>query len=1013
MICSPSIYKAPPMAKQLIINAIEPREIRAAIVEDGEPINFFVERSTRKFQKGNIYRARITSIEPHLQAAFVELEKGQHGFLSLSDVIFPDGGISLINGLPAPSLPEVDKSDKKGAVKEEPRRHEEKVRPKIEVPPQKQAVEKKTLVEAVVENESSSEDLAVESFYDDSPEVPVVLTPKPLRVSLSPEAGNWILGLADQMEPAPLIEEIGAEEVVLNVESTENINTQETLNTNSAQENININDIQENINDIQENINNIQENININNIQETLNTNNDQENINNIQENIHIPVQETITSEPEDSASDTCVDTAIFEIDGENETEDSSNSSEAESHNLDDAIDDDDLDEEPDLEKSDSDDVQTSGSAVSKSPKRHGKGSSSKGAFAHKRRPFMRIENVLEVGQYICVQIIKEGIGNKAPMVTTFISLAGHYMVLTPGGDRSGVSKQVQSQAERSRLRNFIEKSPIPDRCGLIVRTAAEGVDLKDLELDIAHLCDSWKEIQDQFRRTPRSGIVRKEENLTTRLVRDYYNQDIDEIWIDDRDTHEEIRQFFERGMSDQVQRVKLYTGERPIFYNYNLDKPLQGLFQRRVNLPGGGSLVFDQGEAMLVIDVNSGTFRDGEDDEDTAFKLNLLACKEVARQVQMRDVGGIVMVDFVDMRRISNRSKVEKELEKAFKGDKAKLNVMSIGPLGVLQMSRQRTKDSLRGSLYSTCEVCDGTGLVPSKVHSAMGILREIRGNLRRFNGTQLKIATTAEMATEMFNLYKSELVKMEEEENCQIAIEIDGQLGHGEFKLISKGSPQRPQSGNPAQSQNAHIGHAGHARSGKENFVMPRKETSVMPRAESAVAVAEGERRNKKKRKRNKQRDEQGNFGEGENYPSRPARVEGEVSGPPLGIIKSMEPRIEQIESAEPKEGHEKKEAPVLKQVSQLNAEAAKNVPHLAPSPAKTSIEEARAHAPVEPQSSSSNSSKQNERPAKINSAQRRSQRNSPGKSKEKNKAKKVDNKDLNKAESAHISPPASEKE
>jgi hypothetical protein len=401
----------------------------------------------------------------------------------------------------------------------------------------------------------------------------------------------------------------------------------------------------------------------------------------------------------------------------------------------------------------------------------------------------------------------------------------------------------------------------------------------------------------------------------------------------------------------------------------------------------------------MLVIDVNSGTFREGEDDEDTAFRLNILACKEVARQVQMRDVGGIIMIDFVDMRRISNRNKVEKELEKAFKGDKARLNVMSIGALGVLQMSRQRTKDSLRGSLYSTCSHCDGTGLVPSKTHSAMGILREIRGNLRRFNGSQLKIATTAEMATEMFNLYKSEMVKMEEEENCQILLEIDNLLGHGEFKLLSKGgSHSNPHSNSHSQRPQAFISQK------------PR-EPHVQKSEGSADSALEQERRNKKKRKRNKQREDQHAGGDkptDEEKLARLNRLDKEVPGESLGIIRAPETKVE-VE----------KEKSVHAEVSKGSPEQKLENANVAPTPKaetqasgssdrKSTEKTSPENGPHEAKSGAEKSKE--DRSDKISSAQRRSLRNSPSKFKHKNKTKKSSGNDLNNGESNHNPPPTS---
>lgn len=633
------------MTKNLIINAIEPREIRAAILDDGEPINFFVERSEKRHQKGNIYHARVSSIEPHLQAAFVELEKGQHGFLSLSDIIFPDGGHAIVYDK-ALKRAEADKTEAKPS----------NVKKELE-----SDASEKRLTEIVEE------------------EVPVAKSSQVQQVELSPEAGDMLLGdLVVDTDPSnsPIIEK-----EIQEVEEKASETNTDTLESAAQEED----------------------------------------------------------NSTEKAGTETEVDTAII-------------------GNIDEEV------EEEEQRK----------------PK----------------KTFKKIEDILEVGQHLVVQIIKEGIGKKAPMVTTYLSLAGHYMVLTPGGDKSGISRQLRDPSERKRLREFVEKTKVPDHCGLIVRTAAEGISKKDLGADIRALTKNWKEIKKQAKLAKETRLLKSEAGLITRLIRDYYHQDIEEVWIDDTQACEEVKEFFKDGMSSQVERVKLFNEAKPIFSHYNLESSIKTLFKRYAPLPGGGSLVFDQGEAMLVIDINSGTYKDGKNDEDTAFKLNMLACQEIARQVQMRDVGGIIMVDFVDMRRISSRNKVEKELEKAFKGDKAKINIMSIGPLGVLQMSRQRTKDSLRNSLYSTCTVCEGTGLVPSKGYSALGILREIRENVKQYKNETLKLYTTTECVLILLNQYKRDLMSIEQEMHVDIQILVDEKLNVGEFYIPSKGKSRRSNS-------------------------------------------------------------------------------------------------------------------------------------------------------------------------------------------------------------------------
>lgn len=834
-----SIYNAPPMSKKLIINAIEAREIRAAILEGKDPINFFVERSQRKFQKGNIYRARVTSIEPHLQAAFVELEKGQHGFLSASDLVLPDGGISLINGLPAPPMPEPPPEPVKEKKKEEPK---EKAKSKSKGKGKEDEEKDIPVDPEVIE-------------FEDTPEHPLDDKPKPPKTTICDHAGDWLLGgddwstpIAEENWPQEAESDEGgepnpenppaSEPVAAEAQATAVIALGDSTSSEEEGKDAEPQDEEQDPPTLEEQSSAENEEPESQSQDSEAPNGDNQEEPNEYESAEGTDAEENEEDAPQEDDGDTKADegaeTAIFDLTA-----------------LEDEIEDDDEEEvdEDDGEGEEESESPEGEAKAKKDPKnRRGKGGD---RSKKKRRVFMKIEDVLEVGQYITVQITKEGIGNKAPMVSTYLSLAGHYMVLTPGGDRSGVSKQVKSTKERARLRKFIENSEIPERCGLIVRTAAEKIPEENLERDIQSLAETWSNLQHAFRRTKRSAPLMKEDTLSTRLVRDYYTQEIDEIWIDEQKTYEEIRTFFEKGMPDQANKVKFYDGDYPIFTKFKVERELSDLFRRRVNLPGGGSLIFDQGEAMLVIDINSGTFKEGDDDEDTAFRLNMLSCKEIARQVQMRDVGGIIMIDFVDMRRYSNRTKVEKELEKCFRGDKARLNVMSIGALGVLQMSRQRTKDSLRGSLYSTCPHCEGTGLVPSVTHSAMGILREIRSNLKRFHGGTLRLNTTAEMAMEIQNSYRSELFLMEKEEDLTIAIGIEEGLGHGEFVLVDKGPKRR--------------------------------------KAKGYNETQEAESPSKKKRKRSK-KSELREEDQGESMTSRLERLEKDFPAEePLGIVKA----------------------------------------------------------------------------------------------------------------------------
>ncbi len=727
------------MSKKLIINAVEPREIRAAILNNqGEPQNFFIERSEKRFQKGNVYWAKVTSVEQHLQAAFVELERGQHGFLSLSDIMYPDGGAYLIT----------DKKSQKYLDFE---------------------IEEKELAEKKAQKQKEKE-LAQKEKEKIKPVLP--------KVVLAPSAGDMLLGGLDEgseeesegeQSLSPIIEIDPDQEESL--ESDERVDEEENQEVAAIDEKTEIEEVAK-VEDVvvEKNTEGIPDDETRTEIID-LDSDKDADPDNQMVDNEAIDVA-TEENEPvelnEEKKSETEIkdnEDTVLEVDNETDGESSS-------ENKQDIQNEDDNESEVETQIISEDDDGTIKYSNSNRRRRHNK----------------KIEDLLEVGQYLAVQIIKEGIGKKAPMVTTYLSLAGHYSVMMPGNEKGGVSKQIRNQKERVRLREFLDKAKLPEQCGLIVRTAAESITKKDLVTDLKNITNTWKEIKKDVSKAKGTLVLKKEEGLLTRVIREYYNKDIDEIWIDDSKAYEELKDLFSKGMNDQLEKLHHYDENKSIFAHYKLENHLTALFKRKVIIPGGGSLIFDQCEAMLVIDINSGTFKEGTDDDDTAFKLNMLSCKEIATQVQMRDVGGIVMIDFVDMKRISSRTKVERELEKCFKGDKAKLNFMHIGALGVMQMSRQRTKDSLRNSLYSTCQTCEGTGLVPSKKYSVMGILRAIREIAGRYKNDTIKIQVTQEAALELLNKYKSDVSDIEEVFSTNIEVQIKSDLAPGTFNLIQK---------------------------------------------------------------------------------------------------------------------------------------------------------------------------------------------------------------------------------
>lgn len=466
-----------------------------------------------------------------------------------------------------------------------------------------------------------------------------------------------------------------------------------------------------------------------------------------------------------------------------------------------------------------------------------------------------RIEDLLKPGKEILVQIIKEGIGKKAPAVTTYLSFAGQYMVLAPGMDRSGVSRQISSSKERTRLKEALEKMTIPPECGVVVRTAAEGVTKKDLNADIRDLKNFWKDLKAAAKKSKTPAALHVEAGLITRIVRDYYQSDFDSIHVDSQAAYDELKEYFEKHLPDGVDKLRHFKGDKTIFNMHGIDQTVRGLYMREVKMAGGGWLTFDQTEAMLTIDVNSGNYKEGNDDEEAATKLNVMAAREVARQVQLRNVGGLIMIDFVDMKKQSNRTKVTKELENAFRDDKAKINILQISRLGVLEMSRQRSGESLKKSMYSNCKHCAGTGMVPSLTFSSLGVLRRIRECVSSYKGNMLKVYTTREVALEVLNQNREILAALEKEHNVEIRILTDETMQEGDCNIDERGK-RKQENGKPNNAP-----HQNHNQPPAQNQNQYQKQQQSDDSQDSSNKKRKRRRRNRKRKDRNPNQEYQRN--------------------------------------------------------------------------------------------------------------------------------------------------------
>jgi ribonuclease G len=339
------------------------------------------------------------------------------------------------------------------------------------------------------------------------------------------------------------------------------------------------------------------------------------------------------------------------------------------------------------------------------------------------------ITEVVKEGDQVVVQISKEPIGTKGARVTSHVSLPGRYVVYLPTVEHVGVSKRIGSGRERSRLREVIDAVK-PPRGGLIVRTVAEGLTKKQLKADIGYLVKLWSDIAKKRESAKPPSILYSELDIVLRTARDLFTDEIEKIVIDDREQHARLQRFVEMFLPERVKDIELFSGDEPIFDAYGIEDEIGRALSRKVPLASGGYLVIDQAEALTAIDVNTGRFvgKGSKDLEETALKTNLEAVDEIAYQLRFRNIGGLVILDLIDMEVAGNRDKVWRALEACLAKDKAKTTLNRISELGLIEMTRKRTRESLSRTMHEPCFYCDGTGQIQSRATIAYEILRQIR---------------------------------------------------------------------------------------------------------------------------------------------------------------------------------------------------------------------------------------------------------------------------------------------
>ncbi len=348
-----------------------------------------------------------------------------------------------------------------------------------------------------------------------------------------------------------------------------------------------------------------------------------------------------------------------------------------------------------------------------------------------KRRRRQRIEDMLKRGQEIMVQVVKEPMGQKGMRLTNYISLPGRYLVLMPTVNHVGVSRKIEDEKERDRLRK-IALEVRPPGLGLIIRTLGEGKGKEEIEADVKYLTGLWQKIVRRMESMSSPSQLHQDLGQVARVVRDVLNDEIDRFIIDSKSDYDTVLNLLDNLAPHLKNRVQLYRGAVPLFEKYDLESQIEKALRKKVWLPSGGYIIIDQAEALTTIDVNTGKFTGKQKLEDTVFKTNIEAAKEIARQIRLRDIGGIIIVDYIDMEKPSNRQKLLKEFEESFKSDRSKTYILGITELGLVQMTRKRVKLSLTPSLCEPCPYCGGTGWVKSATTTMIQALRQLERQCR-----------------------------------------------------------------------------------------------------------------------------------------------------------------------------------------------------------------------------------------------------------------------------------------
>jgi ribonuclease G len=410
-----------------------------------------------------------------------------------------------------------------------------------------------------------------------------------------------------------------------------------------------------------------------------------------------------------------------------------------------------------------------------------------KPAELQKSRLTYPIEDLLIEGQEIPVQVVKEPIGSKGSRISSHVSLPGRYLVFMPMVNHVGISRRIENDEERARLKEIVQRIK-PADAGFIIRTASEGAAEEEIAMDMDFLSKVWNNIQKRMVNAAVPSLVHEDLSISLRAIRDLYSRDVERVVVDSRKTYESIMEFSDTFMPQLKYSVEYYDREEPIFDAYGIEVEISRALGKRIWLKSGGYIVIEETEALVAIDVNTGRYVGKGNPDDTIYKTNQEAVKEIAYQIRLRNLGGIIIIDFIDMEKESDREKILQAFKEALSKDRAKTNILSISELGLIEMTRKRVRENLSRKMGESCPYCEGRGSIRSTPSLCYEILRAIRREAMNSIGSKIIVLVHPDVATFLYDEERNGVEELEKQIQKKIMIKIKDDLHHEQFEVYSQ---------------------------------------------------------------------------------------------------------------------------------------------------------------------------------------------------------------------------------